>query len=173
MSIEQDVLKSELPPYIKLFEIDLSPTKIPELTNVVLRLTPSGNYINKVISFGGYEFTPYPIEITNIELTSDGAPARPTLNIATIDHFVESLAFIYNDIIGAEVTFTETFEPYLNKPTRISMRVYKFLISQKLANPPGVISFELVMPMDNEYSYLPAEQMLKKDFPGLATNRKR
>lgn len=170
MSIDQDANSQVAPDYVELFILDL--TTIPGLGTSILYLTPSAGNTNTVI-WGGNTFLPWPIEIDGIEHNSDGAPARPTLNVGNLDanKLIGTLVFGYSDIIGAKVDYIRTFEPYLGGAGEISMPRLKYLIGKKLAHDESVISFQLRSPLDKERAYYPNRQMLKRDFPGLGINK--
>lgn len=172
MTIAQDILKSEVPAFVELFEIDLSTTNIPELLGQTLYLTPI-KASTATIGFGtGINYSPFPLEITGIEDSTDAAPARPQLVISNISKYMGSLAFLHSDIIGASVTYIRTFAPYLNLASRLSLPPQKFVIRQKLTHNKLMLTFELGSPLDKERAYLPKWQMLKKDFPGLGVNKR-
>lgn len=170
MSIDQDVQSPVAPPYVELFAIDL--TTIPGLGASIYYLTPSAWQSSGVV-WGGDTYLPWPMELTGVEASSDGAPARPHLNIGNLDanKLIGSLAFVYGDIIGARVTYVRTFEPYLGGSGVISMPPLKYLIGRKLAHDETAVSFELRSPLDKERAFLPNRQMLKRDFPGLGINK--
>lgn len=175
MTIAQDILKSEVPAFIELFDIDLSSTNIPELVNSVLRLTPMTDSTDLAnihnISFGGQSYLPFPIQITGIAMASDGAPPRPQIAVANITKQIGALAFQYSDIIGATVTYTRTFATYLNTANKISLPPLKYFIAKKISHNKNGLSFELRDFRDKERAFLPKRQMLKKDFPGLGINK--
>lgn len=170
MSIEADINAPATPAYVELFILDLS--TIPGLGASIYYLTPSAGNSNPVI-WGGNTYLAWPVEIIGVEASSSGAPARPTLNIGNLDanKLIGSLVFAYSDIIGAQVTYVRTFEPYLGGAGSVSMPPLKYVIGKKKAHDQSVISFELRSPMDKERSYLPNRQMLKRDFPGLGINK--
>lgn len=171
MTIAQDILQPVVPAYIELFEIDLSKTNIPELAGTIFRCTNSEVSYSGIL-FGESTYIPFPIEITGISQTSTGAPPRPQLNIANINKYFGSLAFKYNDIIGANVVYIRTFEPYLNLVSRLSLPPMKFQIAKKLSHNKHGLSFELRSPLDKERAVMPKNQMLKRDYPGLGVNKR-
>lgn len=176
MSVDQDVLKSEAPALIELFEIDCSIIGQP-----VYDLTPCTGQV----TFGLNEssspriYYPFPIQITGIETNSDGAPARPKLDVGNLRglsgellKLFGSLAFLYDDLVGVEVTYYRTFEPYLGLSSRISAGPpLKYYVGKKLSHNRLGLSFELRSPLDKERAFLPKRQMLKRDFPGLSVNK--
>lgn len=180
MSIQDDVRKSEVPAFIELFEIDLTDTNVivdgvAILEGSIIRVTAMTDSADlgaiQQVSWGGNDYTPFPVAISGISQSSDGAPARPTLSIANIDKTIGQLAFLYNDIVGAKVTYIRTFEPYLNTNSRISLPPLKFFISKKSSHTRTGLSFELRSPLDKERAFLPKRQMLKAEFPGLGINK--
>ena len=175
MTIQQDVLKSEIPVLIELFKVDLSKTNEPGLAGSILYLTPMTNAADisapQPVSFGGNSYSPFPLQITGIESSSEGAPARPTLAVSNISKYFGGLVFAYNDIIGAEVTYIRTFSTYLNTSSEISMPPMRYQIAKKVSHNKAAISFELRSFNDKERAFMPKRQMLKKDFPGLGINK--
>lgn len=168
-TVNQLVLRSELPAYIELFTIDC--TSIPEI-NTVYYITPHINSdgISKVF-FGGQLYTPFPVQLTGFGQTADGAYPRPRLDIANINKIFGTLAFIYGDLVGCSVTYTRTFKVYLNSNFKLSAPPLKYYIAKKLNHDTMGMSFELRNALDKERAYLPSRQMLKRDFPGLGINK--
>jgi len=160
--------------YIELFKLDFSVLSglYAGVTLPVLLLTPSGvNSNNTPINFGGEDYTPYPIQLTGLGANSNEAPPRPKLDIANIDKIIGNYTFLYGDVVGAVVTYIRTYEEYLGSSSSISAPSLKFTIARKISHTQSGISFELRTPLDKERAFLPARQMLKKDFPGLGVNK--
>lgn len=171
-TLDQAVLKTNLPAYIELFEVDCTAiTGIGVVYYFTTNHTP--------VSFGGTTYNPFPLQIEGIANTADGAPARPVLSISNIANasgqlvrFIGSLAFLHEDLIGTKVTYIRTFESYLNTTARVSAPPMKYTISKKLEHNKISLRFELRSPLDKERAYLPKRQMLKRDFPGLGINKR-
>ena len=170
MTVQQDVKKSVAPAFIELFVLDL--TNIPGLATTIYRLTPSAGDTNPII-WGGNTYYPWPVQIQGIEQNSDGAPARPTLTIGNLDasKIIGATVFAYSDIIGAKVTYIRTFSTYIGGAGSASLSPLKYTIGKKKGHDERFLSFELRSPLDKERAYLPPRQMLKRDFPGLGTNK--
>jgi lambda family phage minor tail protein L len=168
MSDLSDLLrKPVLPAFIKLFSIDLTPIGLPN----IFHYTPMTTAGLTTVHWNGVAFEPFPIDITGLERTTSGAPPRAELHIANIisPRLFGTLASLYGDIIGAEVTYRKTFECYLN--TSISAPPLMMRVSRKISENRKGISFELQSPLDDDRAWLPARQMLKVDFPGLGINK--
>jgi lambda family phage minor tail protein L len=121
--------------------------------------------------FGGNTYYPFPIQLSGLSLSSEGAPPRPQLTIANIDKSIGDFVFKYGDIIGTTIIYTRTFAPYLNTANKISLPPLKYFIAKKLSHNKNLLSFELRDFRDKERAMLPKRQMLKKDFPGLGINK--
>jgi len=167
-TVEQAVLKPELPAFIELFEVDC--TNIPAV-NTVYYFTAMTDGASGKVMFGLQAYDPFPIAITGIEHSSEGAPPRPTIALANINKLFGALSFLYEDLVGCTVTYIRTFETYLNTASRISAAPLKYTITKKVSHTSSGIVWELRSPLDKERAFLPARQMLKKDFPGLGINK--
>lgn len=167
MDIAQLTTQSTLPAYIELFDIDC--TAIAGMGNIY-RYTPNVNGNTNVL-FGGDTYLPFPIEISDISASADGAPARPTLAISNVNKLFGRLSFSFKDIIGAKVTYYRTFAVYLGQATKISAAPMKYTIARKTSHNMSSLSFELRSPLDSDRGMLPKRQMLKRDFPGLGINK--
>ena len=166
MTINTDVLKPALPALIKLFDIDAT-----AITGSVYRFTTMTN-AGIAVSWGGNSYTPFPIKLEGVAASSTEAPARPRLSVSAIDGFFGALISQHEDMVGAQITYRETFSTYLG--TSISMPPSYFTVAKKLDdNKTGVI-FELKSSLDIEGKWLPARQMLRDGslpFPGLGVNK--
>lgn len=172
MTIAQDLLKTELPPRVKLFKINLTTTNQIELLGVEYRWTPMLNNDFTPLIFGDEEYFPFPVDITGVEFNSDEAPARPQLVVSNINKLMGSLSFIYGDLVGAEVVYIETFATYLNSVNTFSLPPLTMYIAKKTFHTKSSLAYELRFPDDKERAYLPKRQMLRRDFPGLGTNKR-
>jgi lambda family phage minor tail protein L len=171
MTIQQDVLKNEVPGYIELLEVDCS--ILPGNPGTYYFTTSQGG-----VTFGGTFYTFFPFLFGGFNISSEGAPARPTVEIANLTgltgeaiKLIGSLAFTNDDLIGVKVTYIRTFVNYLNLGSRISAPPLSYIIGRKLEHNRYKIKFELRSPIDKERAFLPKRQMLKRDFPGLGINK--
>jgi phage-related protein len=168
--LDNEVLKSELPGYVELFELNFATANIPGLTGY-FRCSPT-KVAGGSLLFGGDTFIGnFPIKIEGIEYRSGSAPARPQLTVANIDKYFGSLLFTYGDIAKTTVIYYRTFTPYLGQTTRLSKQPLKFQIAKKLDHSKKLIIFELRDPTDRERNYMPGRQMLRDEFPGLGVNK--
>ena len=167
-TIDQVVLKSGLPAFIELFELDC--TNIPEV-GLVYYLTAMVENSTTKVSFGNQDYNPWPLAIDGVEQAADGAPARPTIALANVKKLFGTLAFQFEDLVGCSLTYIRTFETYLNSANRFSAAPLKFTVAKKLSHNASGLSWELRSQTDRERAYLPGRQMLKRDFPGLGINK--
>lgn len=169
--LQEIVQHSTLPAFIELFKIDLTP--ISGQTSVY-RFTPMVNTANPGdghITWGGENYLPFPISISNVGFSIDDAPARPTLTISNISKLFGMLSFTIQDVIGAKVTYIRTFADYIGGDGALSAPPLRFFIARKTSHNLSNIAFELRSPVDKERAFFPKRQMLKTEFPGLGTNK--
>lgn len=166
-TLEALVKESELPPYIELFEIDLSAISY---TNVFITpstrdplgiiLGASSRTVNgQLKEIPERTFLPYPVAISGLETTSDGSFSRPRLDIANIDKFFGKLSFSFGDLVGCKVKYIQTFADYLESGITFPERV--FTIGKKISHNVKGISFELRYPLDTERGFMPKNQILR------------
>jgi len=168
MTIAQDLQKAELPALVELFEIDAS-----AINGTVYRYVPMNNGPDPIV-WNGNTYNPFPIAITGIEQVSTGAPPRPTLSVSNVDSFFGALVSTMEDLKGATVFYTRTFETYLNGS--IGAAPMRFKINRKVGHNKTGIVFELKTFLDSERIFLPGRQMLRDGpeetaFPGLGLNK--
>lgn len=167
MNMDQLLHQSELPPFIQLFIIDLTPIGRPE----VFHYTPMRSEEDTPIAFGGNTYYPFPLQITGIEQNVSDSPSRPNLEIANVlpGKLFGTLTALYGDLVGAEVTYIRTFSIYL--ASGISSPPLTFEVRKKLSKNKVKLVFELRTPQDTDRSWLPGHQMTKREFPGLGINK--
>jgi len=166
-TVNQAILKPELPAFVELFEVDC--TNIPQISTVYY-ITSMVDGISNV-NFGNQNYIPFPVKIEGIEQSSEGAPARPVITVSNINKLFGSLSFSYEDLVGCKVTYIRTFSTYLNTASKISAPPLKYLVAKKVMHTSKIIAWELHSFLDRERAFLPARQMLKRDFPGLGINK--
>lgn len=167
--VKKETVKAEAPALIQLFEIDLTFFG-GGIQYLASDTTPS---YEKII-FGDTQYNPFPIAITGISESIDGAPARPQLIVSNVNKLFAALVYANSDILGAKITYIRTFSNYLNLGAgqRPRMPDLKFVIGQKLKHDRQLLMFSLRRPTDKENAYHPKRQMLRKQFPGLGTNKR-
>lgn len=124
----------------------------------------------KSIWFGGYEYKPWPYEITGITASSDGQTAEPTLRVANLSGTISSLCYLYEDLVRAKVKIIDTFAHYLDKrnfpnnqnpsadPSQRFTHLY--YIDSKTSEDNELVEFKLASPMDLQGLVIPTRQIL-------------
>ena len=156
-----------LPARIELLTLDLTP-----MGGLLHRFANCTNPDGSFIQFGTFSYSPLPFKITGMEQQSEGAPARPELNLANVDKFFTALIWNYNNLLNVKVTYRETFAHLLNRSDSLGLPLQKYTIGQRLPSVSGIMKFSLRSPLDKELAYMPKRQMLRKDFPGLGINKR-
>lgn len=170
-ALETQALSYKLPSYIELFEFDFTSANIPGLSGY-FRCSSSRCEAGSVLFGGDVFICNFPIEISGVGFKAGDAPARPQLTITNVNKYFGSLASLYSDLAKTTVTYYRTFEPYLGLENKFSIQPLKFEIAKKLDHYKAQITFELRDPLDKERSFMPGEQMLRDQFPGLGVNKR-
>lgn len=164
-TLAQQTLHPDVGNIIELFKIDAS-----KLGGDVLYLTPSG--LN--VSYNGQAYTPAPLQITGRSFDMEGAPNRPTLNIAADRGSVLfQMVLSYGDLVGATVTYTKTFANFLDDGPDASPFEHfpeeRFIIIQRSSFSAIGVSFVLATPLDQPLLIVPRRQILRDDTGGQYT----
>ena len=116
------------------------------------------------------EYDPFPIEMTGVEYSADGATNRPTLTVANVSNvFSDALGGITNeDLIGETLTIRQTLATHLSTATSgngnlpIEFPKKKFIIDRLAGETSISVTFELSSPYDLEGVKIPGRQVLGK-----------
>jgi lambda family phage minor tail protein L len=163
-SLNQLTQQDVLPSYIELFELDMS-----RIGGGVYRFT---NCVNSAgyVTFGGESYTLLPIEFSGLTRKSDGSQPRCELKVSNINKILLGEIVALGDIVGARLTRIQTFACYLDSgetpdPTQCIKDV--FYISQKTAQSPTYINFELCSALELTKLMIPGRVATKSIFPSL------
>lgn len=130
----------------------------------VYYFTP-GTLSGTAITFNGVEYSPLPVEITDIEWNGQGSLPRPKMRVSNTNLTFGAFVTSYNDGIGAKVTRKRTFRKYLDEMAEADPDAEFpediFYIEQKTAQNKYTIEWELISAVDFEDKYLPKNQVLE------------
>lgn len=134
----------------------------------IYHLTPhwtSGGYL----SFGGIQYSSFPLASDGWELSSTGTFPRPTIQVSNVTGVFLAAVIALGDLVGTKVTRFFTFEQFLNGSQNANDEEHSrkeiYYIEQKLEQTSEAITFQLTSPMDRSI-ILPRQQFLRDDVPG-------
>lgn len=163
----QEVLSGLLELYVLEFGDNLSqklyfhPGTKTDLTSVTFR--------DAEYPYASQTYIALPLQLRGVEVTGDGAPARPTLSVANVlTQFRTSLGDINaDDIIGARITRRRTLEKYLttgsyqgSAPTEFPSESYT--VDRIVDESNTVLTYELANPFDLNTIQLPRRVVVGK-----------
>lgn len=90
---------------VELFKLDLNPIGVAE---VLYFCAEYG------VVFDGVAYTHAPVKIEGLQKTTSGETVAPTLTMPNTSKFSSGLVLQYQDLVGAELTRTTTYEKYLD-----------------------------------------------------------
>jgi lambda family phage minor tail protein L len=143
-------------PEVQLFKLEIAEEDPIYFTNGVIGGSP--------VSFGGVEYSPFPVEVEGFEITGDGKMPRPILRLSNITHAFVALVATYNGLVGSKLTRRRTFEKYLDgQPEADSDAQYPidvYYISRRVIQNKYLIEWELISTLDAENLFIPKRQCL-------------
>jgi len=148
------------PARIELFEIDL----LPLGSNEILRFTSAFDG-GSPVSFGGNVYEPRPVEVTGIDLTTDGPMPTPTLTMSNAGGVATQILLEHDDLVGAILKRIVTYEEFLDDGADPdSAAIFEpdyFEIDRKVREDHEMAQLELSSVIDQESLYLPGRQVLQ------------
>lgn len=146
--------RSEMDAIVKLFELDIS-----RITNGTgdkfFRFTNE----DQIIEWRGKKFTPMPIELTGVDMKSDGTSNRPTLRVGNVEGYMYGVINQFNGLIGAKLTVYYIEERFLyTNPNEYVAAVY--MVNAPKEYNKEVATFELALPSETDGFTLPNRTIL-------------
>ena len=155
----------ELGARIILFEIDFNPLNQSGIERYVNSSDGSGG----MVSYGGKEYAPVPIQAEGFEWTSTRQLPRPRIKIGNVNNaFTAALnAVETQDFAGAIVTRIVTVEAFLDTGESPDGEAYLskdvYIVDNKVSENLFFAELELISAMDYQNTRLP-RRIMTKDF---------
>lgn len=160
--ITADVQTLEVGEVVELFEVDALGIGLE-----LYRFHGYGQEGN--ITWQGVEYTPWPIQASGFEMTSQGRMPTPTLTLGNVGGFITALCLFGDDMVGAKVTRHRTLGKYLDgqpeaDPTEEFPQDIWF-IEQKTGEDSERVQFELSSSLNFNGVQLPRRQIIANNCP--------
>nr|WP_208323332.1 phage minor tail protein L [Morganella morganii] len=145
---------------LDLYEVDLS-----RFGGNVYRFHDGMNGLLKPVIWQGNRYDPYPVQVTGLSMTAQGASARPKMTFANIDGLLTAINNDYDDALGAIVTRRQIMEQYLdavnfpdgnNQADPSREAVQKFVIEQRENSDSDFVTYVLALPTETDNAQIPA-----------------
>ncbi|MEM8239363.1 phage minor tail protein L [Morganella morganii subsp. sibonii] len=145
---------------LDLYEVDLS-----RFGGNVYRFYDGMNGLLKPVIWQGNRYDPYPVQVTGLSMTAQGASARPKMTFANIDGLLTAINNDYDDALGAIVTRRQVMEQYLdavnfpdgnNQADPSREAVQKFVIEQRENSDSDFVTYVLALPTETDNAQIPA-----------------
>lgn len=123
------------------------------------------------IIWQGETFDPMPLEVSGLEMRSDGKASAPTLSMANningIQNAVSAYCLQFSDFVGAKLKVITTLAKYLdaenfsggNASASSEAKEQLWYIEQKTSENASAVTFELSNPIDFEGLRIPVRQI--------------
>ena len=150
---------------LDLFELEL------ESSEGYLRFHGSKNFSQNII-FQNQEYLFIPCELSNLQSSSDGKQAKPTLKIANINNYISYVLKDRGDLIGKSFirkkilakdldasNFTDGINPFGVSSFKTYITYDKFLINLKKSENKEFVEIELATKIDIQNLNLPTRKV--------------
>ncbi len=120
------------------------------------------------IIWQGETYQPWPYEQKGMGMRGQGKAPTPSLAAANIDGTIGALCMLYDDLIGAKVTFHETYAKYLDASNfpqgnpdadPSQERVQIWYIERKSSQNNKSVTWELSSPVDFQGQQIPSRMI--------------
>lgn len=131
------------------------------------------NGVYQPIVFDGQEYTPFPLEITDMAIDGKGTTPRPKLSCSNINGFVSQLLLQQGDLVGARfvrrrvfarfldaVNFANGVNPFGTPDPTAAYEDEVYYVNRKVREDPQLVEFELATPWEIDNVQLPRRPML-------------
>ena len=158
MALNSDFQKLSIDGLITLFELDAS-----ALGAGILRF--HGHLQAENITWQGQQYEPMALDVSGLEMRSDGKASTPTLtmanNIAGLQGAVSAYCLQFGDFAGAKLRVITTLAKYLDGQPSASneSKTQIWFIEQKTSENAQQITFELSNPIDFEGLKIPVRDI--------------
>lgn len=158
-TIKSHIQAFDLGAEVTLFKLDLSMFGLADM------FFTSGTTGSTSVVFDGETYAPYPIQAEGFELTGDGPMPQPTLTVANIDGIFTATVDSNDDLEGAILTRTRTYERFLDGAVDADPTAIKppdvFILTQKTIDDGEQIQWVCSSAIDLEGVTLPARKMIR------------
>lgn len=167
MPLNSDFQKLSVDGVVTLFELDAS-----KLGAGILRFHGHNHDKNDgVIFFRGKEYNPQALNVTGLEMRSDGRASTPTLtlanNIAGVQGAVSAYCLQFSDFATAQLRVITTLAKYLdavnfdggNPTASDECKEQIWFVEQKTSENAKLVTFELSNPIDLEGLKIPVREI--------------
>lgn len=150
-------------PLVELFELEIASVKYYFFSEFNL------NNAEGEIVFDGNTYTPFPMELSGVEHSADGAQNRPKLMMANVSSLLSSgllgSDFKMDDLVGGRVTKRTTLEKYTGATTPYEFPKKVYVIDRITAKNNLFVELELASPFDLQNVRIPNRVVVGKYCP--------
>jgi lambda family phage minor tail protein L len=184
MAINADLQQLEPGNCVRLFEVDgtkfgadvlrFHNHTIPYTQAEIEQLQTDGNPIEAGAPYGkpiwwqGVEYGAWPVEVSDLEMSTDGQAATPKITVANLNGLITALCLQFEDMAQAKVIIHDTFSHYLDAanfpagnaeadPEQEKLQVW--YIDRKSSEDDETVEFELASPADLRGQKIPTRQI--------------
>ncbi len=128
----------------------------------------AGTPYGKSIWWQGEEYGAWPVQITDLEMSTDGTAATPKLTVGNLNGLITALCFQFADMAQAKVIIHDTFSHYLDavnypdgnaEADPLQEKKQVWYVDRKSGEDDETVEFELASPADLRGQRIPTRQI--------------
>jgi lambda family phage minor tail protein L len=147
---------------VTLYQLDTSPIQGGDGTTFYFT---SAEDFDHVITWGGQQYSPVPMDASGFEMTTQGTIPQPSVTISNIFGAANLLIDNYQGLIGALLSRILTLRRFLDDGATPDPNTWitwdKFVVAQKTSHNAMMMVFKLAARWDSEGTQLPRRQILR------------
>jgi len=144
-----------------------------EMSNgtTTLRYTPHDDDGQNIL-FGGNTYIPLPMQISNLQITTNGSLPSPVLSLSNVHRTLMSEVINSKNMHGWVVSFFQTLDKYIGSSAHGDkiFNVQRYVITQKLNHTKTTLEFALGHPLSIDAA-IPRRIILRENFPSVGKFR--
>ena len=154
---------------LSFFTVD---SRFISVNGQILYFHPGVNGLWKPVVFDGVTYTPFPIELTSLDINGQGSLPRPKLKGSNIGGFLSAFLLTTGDLVGARLTlrrvysrfvdavnFANGVNPFGTPDPTAAYEDIQFFLNRKVSENPDFVEWELSSPFELDNVKLPSRQL--------------
>lgn len=154
---------------LSLFTLD---SRFISVNGQILYFHPGVNGLYRPVVFDSVTYTPFPIELTALEINGQGSLPRPKLRGSNINGFLSAFLLTQGDLVGARLSvkrvyarfidasnFANGVNPFGTPDPTAAYEDVQFFVNRKVSENSDFVEWELSSPFELDNVKLPSRQL--------------
>lgn len=168
--VAEEIQKQSMGAPVTLLEVDARDLGEPDIIRLVPQSFRSAPALYTSITWKGFEWQPWPLEMEGFEYSGSGPLPTPRLRVGNINGIISAMTLENDDLVGVLVTRRRTWERFLDGAAdadpNAELPPDTYRIERKAPSPYSVlVEFELASPIDHTGQQIPGRRVMANYCP--------